>query len=60
MVATAKPLALPPNVSSDVFDNFLTACHDVGRDNIEVISSASQIDDGNYMKPNYDTTLITS
>lgn len=53
MVATAKPLALPPNVSSDVFDNFLTACHDVGRDNIEVISSASQIDDGNYMKPNY-------
>ncbi|KAI4910990.1 hypothetical protein J4E90_007247 [Alternaria incomplexa] len=53
MVATAKSLALPPNVSSDVFDNFLTACHDVGRDNIEVISSASQIDDGNYMKPNY-------
>lgn len=53
MVATTKPLALPPNVSSDVFDNFLTACHDVGRDNIEVISSASQIDDGNYMKPNY-------
>lgn len=46
MVATAKPLALPPNVSSDVFDNFLTACHDVSRDNIEVISSASQIDDG--------------
>ncbi|KAI4666561.1 uncharacterized protein J4E79_002600 [Alternaria viburni] len=53
MVATTKPLALPPNVNSEVFDNFLTACHDVGRDNIEVISSASQIDDGNYMKPNY-------
>jgi FAD/FMN-containing dehydrogenase len=53
MVATAKPLALPPNVSSDAFDNFLTACNDIGPDNIEVISSASQIDDGNYMNPNY-------
>jgi FAD/FMN-containing dehydrogenase len=53
MVAAEKPLALPPNVSSDIFDKFLTACQDVGRDNIEVISSSSQIEDGNYMKPNY-------
>ncbi|CAN9271590.1 unnamed protein product [Alternaria alternata] len=53
MVAIAKPLVLPPNVSSDAFNKFLTACQDVGSDNIEVISSASQINDGNYMKPNY-------
>ena len=53
MVAIAKPLVLPPNVSNDAFNKFLTACQDVGSDNIEVISSASQIKDGNYMKPNY-------
>jgi hypothetical protein len=53
MVAIAEPLVLPPNVSSDVFNKFLTACQDVGSDNIEVVSTASQINDGNYMKPNY-------
>jgi hypothetical protein len=53
MVAIAKPLVLPPNVSNDAFNKFLTACQDVGSDNIAVLSSASQIKDGNYMKPNY-------
>lgn len=53
MVAIAKPLVLPPNVSNNAFNNFITACRDVGGENIEVISSASQINDGNYMKPNY-------
>ncbi|RYO17125.1 Vanillyl-alcohol oxidase [Alternaria arborescens] len=53
MVAIAKPLVLPPNVSNHAFNNFITACRDVGGENIEVISSASQINDGNYMKPNY-------
>jgi hypothetical protein len=53
MVAIAEPIVLPPNVSSDAFNKFLIACQDVGSDNIEVISSASQINDGDYMKPNY-------
>ena len=53
MIAIVEPLVLPPNTSSDVFNKFLTACEDIGRDNIEVISSATQIDDGDYMKPNY-------
>jgi FAD/FMN-containing dehydrogenase len=53
MVAIAEPLVLPPNLSNDVFNKFLTACEDIGRDNVEVISSTTQIDDGDYMKPNY-------
>jgi FAD/FMN-containing dehydrogenase len=53
MVAIAEPLVLPPNLSNDVFNKFLTACEDTGRDNVEVISSTTQIDDGDYMKPNY-------
>ena len=54
MVQSHSPLVLPPNVSHDTFANFLSACQDaVGRDNIDVISSTSQIDDGDYMKPTY-------
>ncbi|KAI8943796.1 hypothetical protein NX059_001770 [Plenodomus lindquistii] len=53
MVATIDPLVLPPKVSSDAFSAFLSACQDIGSDNITVISSSSQIDDGDYMKPNY-------
>ena len=53
MVATIDPLVLPPNVSSDAFSQFLSACQPLGGENIDVISSSSQIDDGSYMKPNY-------
>jgi FAD/FMN-containing dehydrogenase len=54
MVQTYAPLVLPPNVSNDTFNNFLSACLDaVGSENIDVISSTAQIDDGDYMKPNY-------
>jgi hypothetical protein len=54
MVQTFSPLVLPPNVSNDTFNKFLSACIDaVGSENIDVISSTAQIDDGDYMKPNY-------
>jgi FAD/FMN-containing dehydrogenase len=54
MVQTLSPLVLPPNVSNEAFSKFIATCHDaVGSENIDVISSSSQIDDGDYMKPNY-------
>lgn len=53
MVAITDPLVLPPNVTSEAFSEFIKACRDIGSGNIVVISSASQIDDGDYMKPNY-------
>jgi hypothetical protein len=54
MVQSQSPLVLPPNVSNQAFTKFLTSCNEaVGDENIEVISSKAQIDDGDYMKPNY-------
>lgn len=53
MVLSKTPLVLPPNVTEEVFANFIAACHKAVGDNIDVISSTSQIDDGDYMKPNY-------
>lgn len=53
MVASQDPLVLPPNVSKDAYRKFIAACGQAVGDNIEVITSVSQIDDGDYMKPNY-------
>jgi hypothetical protein len=53
MVASNEPLVLPPHVSKDAFNKFISNCREAVGDNIDVISSAAQIDDGDYMKPNY-------
>lgn len=52
MVASNELLVLPPNVSKDAFSKFISACHQGVGDNIDVIPSTTQIDDGDYMKPN--------
>jgi hypothetical protein len=53
MVASNEPLVLPPNVCKDTFSKFISSCREAVGDNIDVISSTAQIDDGDYMKPNY-------
>lgn len=54
MVSSHAPLILPPNVSIDSYNKFLSACRDkVGDENVVVITSSFQIDDGDYMNPNY-------
>jgi hypothetical protein len=53
MVVSNEALVLPPNVSKDAFARFIFTCHEAVGDNIDVISSTAQIDDGDYMKPNY-------
>lgn len=51
---SSQPLVLPPNVTVDTFNHFLKACgNSVGADDINVISSSSQIVDGDYINPNY-------
>lgn len=54
MVLSNEPLVLPPNVSKQQYNDFITSCREAtGDENIVIISSQSQIDDGDYMKPNY-------
>lgn len=53
MVASQEPLVYPPQVSKSDFADFVAACREATGDNVTVISSASQIEDGDYMKPNY-------
>ncbi|KAL6705435.1 hypothetical protein ACN47E_006700 [Coniothyrium glycines] len=53
MVVSDVPLVLPPNVTEKDFRKFISTCRKVTGENVEVISKASQIDDGDYMKPNY-------
>lgn len=53
MVLSKTPLVLPPNVTEESYGSFIAACQNAVGDNIDVISSTSQIDDGDYMKPNY-------
>ena len=53
MVASQQPLVYPPHVSKSAFDDFISDCREATGDNVTVISSGSQIDDGDYMKPNY-------
>ena len=50
MVEISNPLVLPPNVTKEAFSKFLSACREC---DVDVISSHSQIDDGDYMNPNY-------
>lgn len=53
MVVSDEPLVLPPNVSKDSFGKFILACREATDENVQVISFTSQIDDGDYLKPNY-------
>jgi FAD/FMN-containing dehydrogenase len=53
MVASNEPLVLPPHVSKDAFSKFISSCREAVGDNIDVISSTTQIEDGDYMKSNY-------
>lgn len=46
---TRPPLALPPNISQDVFKEFATVVHGIVGDNITVIESMDQLDDGSYL-----------
>jgi FAD/FMN-containing dehydrogenase len=47
------PLALPPNITHDVFKQFMRDVHVIIGDNITVIESVSQLDDGSYLAQPY-------
>jgi hypothetical protein len=50
----STPLALPPKVTIGDFNSFIQSITELlGADNVEVISTKEQIDDGTYMKPTY-------
>lgn len=52
--AAHKPLALPPQVDIEAFNKFIIGIINlIGAENVDVISSKDQIDDGSYMKPTY-------
>lgn len=47
----ATPLALPPNISPDVFDRFVREIKEtVGSENIKLITSVAQLNDGSYLE----------
>ncbi|CAK7212865.1 hypothetical protein SEUCBS140593_001652 [Sporothrix eucalyptigena] len=51
---TVTPLALPPGVDLAAFNTFIRAVTDiVGADNVRVITSLDQIDDGSYEAPTH-------
>lgn len=53
-MVSSQPLVLPPNVTVDTSNQFLTACGNFfGANNINVISSPSQTVDGDYITPVY-------
>lgn len=46
------PLALPPNTSLDAFSRFIAASEGiVGRENIRIVESKEELDDGSYYEP---------
>lgn len=46
------PLVLPPRVTNEEFSSFIQEIINlVGNENVEVITSRDQIDDGSYMDP---------
>ena len=50
----ATPLALPPNTSAETFTCFLDETSKaVGAENIQVITSADELDDGSYRNQPY-------
>lgn len=52
--AVHKPLVLPPQVNIESFNKFIIGIINlIGAENVDVISSKDQIDDGSYMKPTY-------
>ena len=54
MLASYKPLVLPPNVSQEIFNEFISGCSiELGPHNVDVITSKSQLDDGDYMNPQF-------
>lgn len=51
---TFRPLALPPKLTLGDFNEFIQEIIGlVGTENVEVITSKDQIDDGSYMNPTY-------
>lgn len=45
------PLALPPHISSEVFDKFVKETSAiVGKENVRVITAADQLKDGSYLE----------
>lgn len=53
MASPKRPLVLPPNVSAQDFEKFISICCKAVGDNVDVVSSTTQTVDGDYMKPNY-------
>lgn len=52
--ASHQPAVLPPNVTAKGFDSFICQVLDlVGSENVDVITSKDNLDDGSYMKPTY-------
>jgi hypothetical protein len=48
------PLVLPPGSTLDIFNSFIHGITDlVGSENVDVITSKEQIDDGSYENPTY-------
>lgn len=47
------PLALPPNTDQKTFANFMSDVHSIVGDNVTVIESIDQLDDGSYHKQPY-------
>lgn len=49
-----KPLVLPPKLSLGDFNHFIQEIiNHVGEENVEVVTSNDQIDDGSYMHPTH-------
>ena len=54
MVTSYSPLVLPPRITQEQYNDFISTCRSaVGSENIDIISSRDQIQDGDYLKPNY-------
>lgn len=54
MVTSHSPLVLPPRITREQYNEFISTCQSaVGSENIDVISSRDQIQDGDYLNPNY-------
>ncbi|KAL1621037.1 hypothetical protein SLS56_009400 [Neofusicoccum ribis] len=50
-MGAVKPLALPPDISQEIFAKFLAQAKDVvGKENVTTISSADQLSDGSYLE----------
>lgn len=49
-----KPLVLPPKLTNSDFNEFILEVIElVGKENVEIITSKDQIQDGTYMKPKH-------